>query len=373
MMKRITLGFLLFFTQFIFAQFTANDVKFYVGTGNQTAYLVVDFKDGTDDRSYAWGYRFNTVDNKKMVDILTEIQAVEPNFSYFASSNGTYLDAVQFNDHDSDNMPYDDWSIWNGSSASNMSQNAGIGMSLQDNGWYGVSWGWTNPSVAHPATPIPAYSSQWYNKNDITTWLGTGVNQSLIVIDFGTDTANVADSYVFGIKYDGTITAEDALDLIATEVTGFDYVMNTNVLSSVTIGSRTETATANNTWKTYKGTDLSNWKTENNFSQTSLTNNEWLGLSIGSRRPFTPQEITSSLSVGKITTVDFSVYPNPANDVLNIQTNETIKQVTVYNMQGRKLIQEASSVLNITSLSSGVYLVELQTTNGTSSVKFIKK
>lgn len=372
-MKRITLGFLLFFTQFIFAQFTANDVRFYVGTGNQTAYLVVDFKDGTDDRSYAWGYRFNTLDKVTMGGILVAVANAEPNFTINPTSGTGFLSDVIFNSHSGLDSQPDWWSTWAGSSADTFSMNGGLSSVVQNGGWYGLSYGFNNPTTEAPVTPIPAYSSQWYSKNDITTWLGTGVNQSLIVIDFGTDTANVADSYVFGIKYDGTITAEDALDLIAKEVTGFDYVMNTNVLSSVTIGSRTETAIANNTWKTYKGTDLSNWKTENNFSQTSLTNNEWLGLSIGSRRPFTPQEITSSLSVGKITTVDFSVYPNPANDVLNIQTNETIKQVIIYNMQGRKLIQDASSVLNIASLSSGIYLVELQTTNGTSSVKFIKK
>src|SRR5690554_7001290 len=70
---------------------------------------------------------------------------------------------------------------------------------------------------------------------------------------------------------------------------------------------------------------------------------------------------------------NFSIYPNPATDILNIQTNEEIKQVVVYNIQGRKLIQEATSVLNITTLSSGMYLLELHTANGTATIKFVKK
>lgn len=68
-----------------------------------------------------------------------------------------------------------------------------------------------------------------------------------------------------------------------------------------------------------------------------------------------------------------SVYPNPTTEMLNIQVNETIKQVTVYNMQGRKLIQDTSSALNVASLPAGIYLLEVLTVKGTASTKFVKK
>jgi len=375
-MKRITLLFLLFFTQFIFAQFTANDVKYYVGTGTETAYFIIDFKDGTDDRSYAWGYRYNAADNPSAADMLEDIDAEEPNLSVDIVSG--YLKDIIFNSHSGIDSNPDWWSIWcqGGTSSSSLLMGGGIASSqLQDGLWYGVSYGFSNPTSQAPATPIPAYSSQWYDATDIITWLGTGSNQSLIVIDLGTDTATIADSYAFGIKYNGTISAEDALDLIVTELNGgFDYTMSNTDIASVTIGTRTETAAGTTEWKAYSGTDLSNWKTENDFSQVTLTNNEWLGLSIGTRRPFTPQDITASLSTKSFNQINVSVYPNPTSDVLNIDTTENINNVIVYNLSGQKVLQtNTQAAVNVSALNAGVYLLEVQTEKGTGIMKFVKK
>lgn len=374
-MKKITLLFLLFFTQIIFAQFTASDVKYYVGTGTETAYLVVDFKDGTDDRSYAWGYRYNAADAPKMEDIITAIAGTEPNFTYVFGVFGTsnFLNDIIFNSHSGIAGTPDYWSTWEGPDESSFMQNGGLSSLLQDGAWYGVSYGFSNPTAEEPATPIAAYSSQWYKNTDVITWLGTGSNQSLVVVDFGTDTSNIADSYVFGIQYNGTITAEDALDLINTELSGFDYVMTTNVLSSVTIGTRTETAAGTTSWKAYSGTDLSNWKTESDLSLVTLDNNDWLGLSIGTRRPFTPQDITATLSTSKHNTIEANVYPNPASDILNIQTAESIRNVTAYNIAGQKVLQANTQTLNVSALKAGVYILKVETLKGLATLKFVKK
>jgi len=373
-MKRITLLFLLFFTQFIFAQFTANDVKYYVGSGTETAYLVVDFKDGTDDRSYAWGYRFNTGNSETFGGMMAAIANAEPNLTIDPVTGAGFLNHVTFNSHTSVGGS-DWWSTWSGTSAQTFAMNGGISESLTDGRWYGVSYGFSNPTSQAPVTPIAAYSSQWYDATDIITWLGTGSNQSLVVIDFGTDTANVADSYAFGIRYNGTITAENALDLIATELNGgFDYTMSGTDVASVTIGSRTETPAGTTEWKAYSGTDLSNWKTESDLSLVTLDNNDWLGLSIGTRRPFIPQDITASLSTKSFNQIKVNVYPNPTSDVLNINTTENINNVIVYNLSGQKVLQtNTQPTVNVSSLNAGVYLLEVQTEKGTGIMKFVKK
>jgi len=374
-MKKITLLFLLFFTQIIFAQFTANDVKYYVGTGTETAYLVVDFKDGTDDSSYAWGYRFNSNENPDLEDIISAVVNAEPNFSYTftAYSFGNLLTGVAFNSHGQSSNTQDWWSTWTGTSLSTFSSNLGLGSPVLNNEWYGLSFVVGQNAPVAPVNPIAAYSSQWYENSDVITWVGTGTNQSLVVVDFGTDTNNVADSYVVGIQYDGAITAEDALDLIKTELTGFDYVMTANVLSSVTIGTRTETAAGTNLWKAYSGTDLSNWTTESDLSLVTLDNNDWLGLSIGTRRPFTPQDITAALSTSKHNSIEANVYPNPTSDILNIQTAESITNVTAYNIAGQKVLQANTQTINVSNLKTGVYVLKVETTKGTATLKFVKK
>lgn len=71
------------------------------------------------------------------------------------------------------------------------------------------------------------------------------------------------------------------------------------------------------------------------------------------------------------------VYPNPTSDVLHIQTkgNIELQEVKIYNMQGRELYasQQHLQTVNITDLSSGIYLLNIKTNEGTISQRVIKK
>ncbi len=90
--------------------------------------------------------------------------------------------------------------------------------------------------------------------------------------------------------------------------------------------------------------------------------------------------ITKSVSVNTISNASFSVYPNPANDVLNIEfstsvTNATIK---VVNMIGQTILnrnitgQNKTESLNIENLPAGIYSLIIQDKAGISTQKFIK-
>lgn len=85
----------------------------------------------------------------------------------------------------------------------------------------------------------------------------------------------------------------------------------------------------------------------------------------------------NTLGVIDIQGEDFkvSILPNPVNDVLNINSDKEIKNITVYNSTGQivniKKIQ--SSKYNVTSLEKGVYLLNIEFANGqTKALKFIK-
>lgn len=372
-MKRITLLFLLFFTQFIFAQFSASEVKYFVGQGDATAYLVVDFKDGTDDRSYAWGYRYNSGDNVTMGTILLALANAEPNFSINPTSGSGFLSDVIYNSHSGLEGEPDWWSTWSGSSAETFSMNSGLSSTVQDGFWYGLSYGFSNPTSKAPVAPIPAYSSQWFQASQITNWIGTGTNKSLVVIDFGTQTNEVEDSFVFGIQYNGILTAEQALQLIQTETSYFNYTTNTNQIENLSIASNSGEASSANPWKIFEGTDLSNWQSKSDLSQVTLSNNDWLGLSFSTRRPFTPQEATSSLSNSTVQKVEFTIYPNPTSDYLNIQTEDKISEVSIYNIQGKEILKSNLDRIDVSNLTSGIYLIEVKTNSGQSIQKFIKK
>ncbi|ROI03842.1 MULTISPECIES: T9SS type A sorting domain-containing protein [unclassified Chryseobacterium] len=359
---------------FCFAQFTANDIKFFVGTGSQTAYFVADFKDGTDDRSYAWGVRFNPGQNITGPQMLQMIKNAEPAFDYYLTYSDSFLDELSFNDH-SEQSGADYWSLWRGDDTNSWStvgwMNNGT---ISDGKWYGASYGFSNPTAEAPSTPIPAYSSLWYNSSQITNWIGTGSNKSLVVIDFGTDNSNGnANSFVFGIQYDGTITAEQALQIIQSQSSYFNFTSANNQVSTLSLNSFTGNSSGSDTWKLYKGNDLSNWKTQTGLSQVQLNNNDWLGLSFGQRRPFTPTEATqSNLGVSSVSKKGVGIYPNPATDYIQIHT-EGIKEVNIYAVSGQKVITSQANKVNIQSLSPGLYFVEVKTSTHSTIHKIVKK
>lgn len=369
-MRKITFFFFLFFSAISFAQFTTSDVKYFVGTGSNTAYLVVDFKDGTDDRSYAWGIRFDSNNPINGIDMLELLAQEEPNFSF--QQTGGFLDQIAFNSHDSYQMDYDNWSLWASLDGTNWTMDGWMSVNLVDGKWYGASYGFgmSVPGPDAPVTPIPAYSSQWLSDTDITKWIGSGSNQSLIVIDFGTTTNGLEDSFVFGIKYNGVITAEDALKAINTEFPSFTFTLNNSSVNGISLGSYN---VVNTTAAIYKGTDLSNWTTQTNFTSTSLTNNEWLGISFGDRRPFIPKDGNAVLDTNKFNSIKYNAYPNPSSDIITIEIDDVISNVSIYNMVGAKVLNSTNNQINISHLSNGTYIMEVKTDQGTGVKKIVKK
>ncbi len=74
----------------------------------------------------------------------------------------------------------------------------------------------------------------------------------------------------------------------------------------------------------------------------------------------------------------FSIYPNPANDVLNINTKQAIEvtSINIYNALGQVVLvipnaQQTMSV-DVSSLKTGNYFLKINSNRGSSSVKFLK-
>ena len=69
------------------------------------------------------------------------------------------------------------------------------------------------------------------------------------------------------------------------------------------------------------------------------------------------------------------IYPNPSSDVLHIQMPSTVdlEKVTVYNHLGQIVLENTNSDFNVTTLSTGVHYIDIQTSEGTFHKKFIKK
>lgn len=72
-----------------------------------------------------------------------------------------------------------------------------------------------------------------------------------------------------------------------------------------------------------------------------------------------------------------SVYPNPVTDVLNIRNtseNTIIEEVSLLTLDGKLVYRKKSttSIIDVSFLNEGIYIVKIQTNNSLSSYKIIK-
>jgi hypothetical protein len=69
-----------------------------------------------------------------------------------------------------------------------------------------------------------------------------------------------------------------------------------------------------------------------------------------------------------------AIYPNPVQNELHIQlpSNITINSVSIFNGIGQKVLENSNSDFSVSTLSSGVYYVEIETSEGTFHKKIIK-
>lgn len=83
----------------------------------------------------------------------------------------------------------------------------------------------------------------------------------------------------------------------------------------------------------------------------------------------------SPLSINEdILDKDIAFYPNPVTSTLNIETKQTLNQVSVFNTLGAKVLETKASKLNVSQLQKGLYLVKIATDTGNEVTKrFIKQ
>jgi hypothetical protein len=68
------------------------------------------------------------------------------------------------------------------------------------------------------------------------------------------------------------------------------------------------------------------------------------------------------------------ISPNPTTDVLNIKTDSKINSVSVVDLTGRKVnVRLDGDKVDVRSLPAGTYLINVETKDGISTEKFIKK
>lgn len=70
-----------------------------------------------------------------------------------------------------------------------------------------------------------------------------------------------------------------------------------------------------------------------------------------------------------------SLFPNPTDAIFSIEVpNEVVKQVRIFDVTGKMLLDSNQSTLNVSSFASGIYMINIETESGKTGVsKLVKK
>ncbi|WP_452232315.1 T9SS type A sorting domain-containing protein [Lacinutrix sp. MEBiC02595] len=66
---------------------------------------------------------------------------------------------------------------------------------------------------------------------------------------------------------------------------------------------------------------------------------------------------------------EVSLYPKPTTTVPNIKRNSNLKRATIYSVLGTKVLKTTSKTITTSNLKSGLYVITIETENGSVSTK----
>lgn len=70
---------------------------------------------------------------------------------------------------------------------------------------------------------------------------------------------------------------------------------------------------------------------------------------------------------------EFKIYPNPSSDIINIKTNQNVKQILLYDIQGREVYSSSENTenLKVNQFNKGVYFLKIEAESGFITKKIV--
>ncbi|MBQ1652214.1 MAG: T9SS type A sorting domain-containing protein, partial [Bacteroidales bacterium] len=170
--------------------------------------------------------------------------------------------------------------------------------------------------------------------------------------DFWYNFRHIQQSADCGASY--TITVVSANPNRGTVDGGGTYPVGTVVTIS---------ATAN------EGYEFSSWNDDNTDNPRTIT--------VTSDATYIASFIPA-VGIDESIATEIAIFPNPANDILNITSSETISEIEIVNVMGQVVkrieVNSDNVVCNVEDLKAGVYVVRIRTALATlSQRRFVKE
>jgi len=84
-------------------------------------------------------------------------------------------------------------------------------------------------------------------------------------------------------------------------------------------------------------------------------------------------DCASSASINENESIELTIFPNPASELITINTSAQIEEVNVFDTYGNLVNTFNASTFSVSHLSAGIYFLTVSTDKGTNQQKFIKE
>ena len=342
------------------AQISFDDVKFWVGSGNDSATLVVNFNNGKTDSCVAWGYLFT--DSVEAKTMLSEIQAADPNVEFFM---GAFLDSIKYigqSYQGGKNGFY--WGMWT-HTGSSWDMNSGITAFINNDEQLGMSYTDFSPTV-YPVTAIAVNDPMSFTFADVQWWIGSGNDSSVLVVDF----LDNGESHAWGFLHNGSITGKQMLLAIDAAEPNLEVYAGSFLDSIKFKGNEGINGTNFNYWNTWTADNMGGWMSNAGITY-EVKNGEFFGCSFTgwpAFKPGVPSAVANSTSVFEVERKEISVYPNPASSSDRVEFDVDLRGefiLIVLDNTGRLVFSKSGDAssdlyLDAADLPNGLFFLELK-------------
>ncbi len=341
------------------AQFGLADVQFWTGSGPDSSVLVIDFQNGAFMPCYAWGYLHDGTATAE--DMLNEVAAWDNHL--LLDLSGGSLNQVSYISGDETSGGIDQWFTWSGTDIATMTMNGGIAEPLSNGEWFGCSFTAIISPVA-PGEPQPALDPYRFTFADVEMWVGSGPDSAVMVIDFQDGSA--IDSYAWGYLFTTSTYGSIMLTDIAAADPLLDATFSGGWVSAITYNGHIGVAMNPYDWSYWEGFSFGGMYISPGIDPF-MFNGFWFGCSYTDfapvLRPGYPSAASGSTSTPERPASLVEVYPQPATDVVYVNTGSVATTLTVFDATGRHMHQEGRATglrsIDVGAWSAGLYLLDM--------------
>ena len=82
-------------------------------------------------------------------------------------------------------------------------------------------------------------------------------------------------------------------------------------------------------------------------------------------------EYINNVAVKNSQNIQTSIYPNPTNGKINIETQEQIEKITILDISGKIIIETTNTEIDLSKQKTGTYFVKIETASGILTEKIV--